>query len=59
MAKKTGVDPKTIIWFPLWTFVLLAVASIFFDIPMFVVFLVLSLVLIYFAVIAVIELFNK
>lgn len=53
------IDPKTFIYYPLGLFIALAVLSIFFEIPTFVVFLVLFVVVGYFALLVYFELFNK
>ncbi|MCC5895380.1 hypothetical protein [Alkalibacterium olivapovliticus] len=50
------IDPKTIVWYPLYTLLIYFILSLFFDLPFWTLFLVLFLVFLYIVVIIIIEL---
>lgn len=53
------LDPKTLVWYPLFSFVLFLILYILFDIPVWIFFLLLFLSFVYLAVLILIELKRK
>ncbi|WP_177244048.1 hypothetical protein ACO1PF_04455 [Alkalibacterium sp. f15] len=52
------IDPKTIVTYPLFTFVIYLLLSLVFDLPLWTVFIALFIVFLYFIVIIIIELYK-
>lgn len=50
------IDPKTIVWYPFFTFVIYVLLSLVFEWPMWSLFIALGIVCLYYIVIIIIEL---
>lgn len=52
------IDPKTIVWYPLFTFVIYAILNVLFNLSLWTIFIAVGIVVLYYIVIIIIEL-NK
>lgn len=52
------IDPKTIVTYPLFTLVIYLLLNLIFDLPVWTVFIALFIIVLYFIVIIIIELFK-